>query len=152
MGKSTTSRNRTHLGKSVNGVVTCIGDIRQGKTKKSCEDGRKARFKPEKKDAGRRVSGGFSSSGVQPHGRLGVIDFAAVGQVCADDQQDQPHAVGYAMFEVQPLQLGVDRVHGDGEFAGDGRIRCVLKDKPDDLKRRARVVPGDRRSSATVPR
>ena len=74
---------------------------------------------------------------MQPHGRLGVIDFARVGQVCADDQQDQSHAAGCAKFAVKPLQLRVDRVHGDAKLPGNGLFLCVLKDKLDDLKFRA---------------
>jgi hypothetical protein len=62
-----------------------------------------------------------------------MLGFLQVGQVFVDDLQDQPRAACHAQLRVQPLQVGVDRVHGDGQFGGDGLIRCVLENEPHDL-------------------
>ena len=62
-----------------------------------------------------------------------MLGFLQVGQVFVDDLQDQPRAACDTQLRVQPLQVGVDRVHGDGQFGGDGLIRCVLENEPRDL-------------------
>ncbi len=62
-----------------------------------------------------------------------MLGFLQVGQVFVDDLKDQSRPASHAQFRVKPLQVGVDRVHGDGQFGGDGLIGCVLENEPHDL-------------------
>ncbi len=80
------------------------------------------------------MSGGAAGTRLQQHGWLKVLDIPRFSQDFVDDLQDQPRPACRAQLRVNPLQMGVDCVHGDAEFVGNGTIRCVLENEPHDLK------------------